>query len=75
MGKSDEHIEQNYFKIIAEDGDIAGVGKADKGSHNEALLIEQLFDLGFKIVKCDKQEYDDFDEEEDDEEIIHITHN
>lgn len=62
MKKSDEHIVYNYFRIIEEDGEVVGVGAVEVGSPNEAKLIEDIFNLGYKPVKIDKQEYDDFNE-------------
>ena len=64
MKKSDEHIVYNYFKIVDEDGDVVGVGAVEVGSKNESLMIDDIFNLGYKPVKITKQEYDDFDGDE-----------
>lgn len=57
-----KHIDYNYFKIINKDGEVSGVGAAQKGSKNEFDLIEKIFELGLTPVVISKEEYDDFDE-------------
>jgi hypothetical protein len=61
MKKSDEHIVYNYFKIVDEDGEVVGVGAVEVGSKNEGLLIDDIFNLGYKPVKITKQEFDEYD--------------
>jgi hypothetical protein len=56
------NITYNYFKIINKDGEVYGVGATEKGSDNEVKFIEGLFNLGCKVIKITKQEYEDYDE-------------
>lgn len=63
--KETKDIKYNYFKIVDEDGEVAGVGAVEAGSANEIKLIEDIFNLGFTPVKITKQEYDDFEDYDD----------
>lgn len=62
MGNSDKHIIYNYFKIIDKDGEVVGVGAVEVGSENEGLLIDGIFNLGYKPVKITKQEFEEYNE-------------
>ena len=39
----------------------------EKGTKNELTFVNGLLNMGLKLVKISKQEYDDFDGEEDDD--------
>jgi hypothetical protein len=54
----------NYFKIITSDGEMIGVGAAEKGSSNEVFVIEAIMEYGYTVVKIDKDEYDAYDDHE-----------
>jgi len=54
----------NYFKIIASDGEMIGVGAAERGSSNEVFVIEAIMEYGYTVVKIDKDEYDAYDDHE-----------
>jgi hypothetical protein len=62
MEKSDKNIVYNYFKIIDNNGEVYGVGATEKGTNNEVMFIEGLFNLGCKVIKITKQEYEDFED-------------
>jgi hypothetical protein len=64
MKKSDEHIVYNYFKIVDNDGDVVGVGAVESGSKNETLMIDDIFNLGYKPFKITKQEFEEYDGDE-----------
>ena len=64
MKKSDEHIVYNYFKIVDKDGEVVGVGAVESGSKNESLMIDDIFNLGYKPVKITKQEFEEYDGDE-----------
>jgi hypothetical protein len=59
-----ESINYNYFKFIAPDGDVAGVGAAEKGSDNELMIIEGCMELGFTLEVSTREEYEAFDGDE-----------
>lgn len=52
----------NYFKMIDSDGEVAGVGSVEKGSKNELMIIEKIFEMGLTPVVISKEEYDEFDD-------------
>jgi len=54
--ENDDHIVYNYFKIVDKDGETI----------SELTFVDGLLNMGLKLVKISKQEYDDFDGEEDD---------
>jgi hypothetical protein len=57
---SNSEKEYNYFKL-SEDGEVLGVGAAEKGTPNETFVIDECIRLGMKIEKITKEEYDGFD--------------
>lgn len=61
MGKSDKNIVYNYFQILDKEGTVFGVGATEVGSKNEVTFIDGLHNLGCKLVKISKQEYEDYD--------------
>ena len=65
MEKSDKNIVYNYFQILNEKGEPFGVGATEVGSKNEVEFIDGLFNLGCKVVKITKQEYEDYDGDEE----------
>jgi hypothetical protein len=65
--ENDDHIVYNYFKIVDKDGEIISVSATEKGTKNELTFVDGLLNMGLKLVKISKQEYDDFDSEEDDD--------
>lgn len=52
----------NYFKMIDSDGKVVGVGSVEKGSKNELMIIEKIFEMGLTPVVISKEEYDEFDD-------------
>jgi hypothetical protein len=64
--ENDDHIVYNYFKIVDKDGETISVSATEKGTKNELTFVDGLLNMGLKLVKISKQEYDDFDGEEDD---------
>lgn len=57
-------IVYNYFKIFDSKGNIVGVGATERGSANEVSMVEEIFDVGYKLIKITKDEYDNFDGDE-----------
>jgi hypothetical protein len=55
-------IVYNYFKIVNKNNDIIGVGAVEKGSRNEMMIIDEIFNMGYRPVVISKKEYDDYDE-------------
>lgn len=62
INEMDENIKYNYFKIIDKDGEVVGVGAAERGSKNETEIIDQIFNYGYTPVRISKKEYEDYDE-------------
>jgi hypothetical protein len=58
------NIIYNYFKIVDTDGEVIGVGAAEKGSDNEVKIIDGILNLGCKPVIISEQEFNDFDGDE-----------
>lgn len=58
----DKHIDYNYFKILDQDGEVCGVGAAEKGSPNEVFIINEIMNFNYTLVKITKEEYDDYDD-------------
>lgn len=58
------NIVYNYFKIVDQDGDVIGVGAAEKGSDNEVKIIDEILNLGYHPVIISEQEFNDFDGDE-----------
>jgi len=58
------NIIYNYFKIVDQDGEVIGVGAAEKGSDNEVKIINEIFNLGCNPVIISEQEFNDFDGDE-----------
>ena len=65
--ENDDHIVYNYFKVVDKDGETISVSATEKGTKNELTFVDGLLNMGLKLVKISKQEYDDFDGEEDDD--------
>lgn len=57
----DSHIVYNYFKMVADDGEVMGYGAVEKGSPNEIYLVNQALELNLKLEKTTKEEFDGFD--------------
>ena len=57
----DAHIVYNYFKMVADDGEVMGFGAVEKGSPNEIHLVNQALELDLKLEKATKEEFDEFD--------------
>lgn len=57
----DSNIIYNYFKMIDEDGEAIGYGAVEKGSDNEVHLVNHALELGIKLEKTTKEEFDEFD--------------
>ena len=58
------NIVYNYFKIVDQDGEVIGVGAAEKGSDNEVRIIDEILNLGCHPVIISEQEFNDFDGDE-----------
>lgn len=58
------NIIYNYFKIVDQDGEVIGVGAAEKGSDNEVKIIDEILNLGYHPVIISEQEFNDFDGDE-----------
>jgi len=58
------NIVYNYFKIVDQDGEVIGVGAAEKGSDNEVKIIDEILNLGYYPVIISEQEFNDFDGDE-----------
>lgn len=58
----DKHIDYNYFKILDQDGEVCGVGAAEKGSDNEVFIINEIMNINYTLVKITKEEFEDYDE-------------
>lgn len=56
--------ETNYFKVYDKDGDFVWTGETEKGSDKEKELIDKLIDNGYRMKPMDKDEFDNFDFEE-----------
>jgi hypothetical protein len=54
----------NYAKLVAPDGEIAGVLQLEAGTLNEVLIVEGALELGFKLEQCTEEEYNNFDGDE-----------
>jgi len=54
----------NYAKLVAPDGEIAGVLELEAGSLNETLVVEAALELGLKLEACTEEEYNNFDGDE-----------
>ena len=65
--ENDDRTIYNYFKIVDKDGETISVSATEKGTKNELTFVDGLLNMGLKLVKISKQEYDDFDGEEDDD--------
>lgn len=59
-----DNIIYNYFKIVDQDGEVIGVGAAEKGSDNEVKIIDEILNLGYHPVIISEQEFNDFDGDE-----------
>jgi hypothetical protein len=59
-----ESINYNYFKIVDNDHGIIGVGATEKGSPNEFMIVEGCMELGFRIERATKEEYEAFEGDE-----------
>ena len=53
--------ESNYFKVYDKDGDFLWTGESEKGSDEERELIDKLIDNGYRMKPMDKEEFDNFD--------------
>ena len=56
---TDDNVEYNYFKISHYNGEVYGYCAAEKGSDNEAKVVESCMDMGLKLEKVSKEEYDE----------------
>ena len=57
----DANVVYNYFKMVADDGEVMGYGAVEKGSPNEIYLVNQALELDLKLEKATKEEFDEFD--------------
>lgn len=56
---NDDNVEYNYFKISHYNGEVYGYCAAEKGSDNEVKVFESCMDMGLKLEKVSKEEYDE----------------
>lgn len=56
--EKDDRVEYNYFKIIGSDGEVVSYCAAEKGSSNEIKVVDSCMELGLKLEKVSKEEYD-----------------
>ena len=56
--EKDDRVEYNYFKITSSDGEVVSYCAAEKGSSNEIKVVDSCMELGFKLEKVSKEEYD-----------------
>ena len=59
--EKDTHIIYNYFKMVDDEGEAIGYGAVEKGSVNETHLVNHALELGIKLEKATKEEFDEFD--------------
>ena len=56
---TDDNVEYNYFKISHYNGEVYGYCAAERGSENEVKVFESCMDMGLKLEKVSKEEYDE----------------
>ena len=56
---NDDRVEYNYFKISHYNGEVYGYCATEKGSDNEVKVFERCMDMGLKVEKVSKEEYDE----------------
>lgn len=56
---TDDNVEYNYFKISHYNGEVYGYCATEKGSDNEVKVVESCMDMGLKVEKVSKEEYDE----------------
>ena len=56
---TDDNVEYNYFKISHYNGEVYGYCATERGSENEVKVFESCMDMGLKLEKVSKEEYDE----------------
>jgi hypothetical protein len=47
--------------MVDDEGEAIGYGAVEKGSDNEIHLVNHALELGIKLEKATKEEFDEFD--------------